>query len=163
MKDLIIIAGAPGSGKSTVCALLLKELDSVWIDFGKLREFHLDREWNKANETEEKMTFENLIFMVENYLKHGYKNIIVDDIRDFRVGELHNLFKSSMVISLYASDSEIEKRITSRNDGWKDIEKAVKWNQDIQAQPESERSYKIDNTDLSPEETVGKILNILKS
>ncbi len=70
MINIIIIAGSPGSGKSTVCGLLLKELDSVWIDYGRLREFHLDREWKKADKKEEEMTFENLALILENYIKH---------------------------------------------------------------------------------------------
>ncbi len=163
MKDLIIIAGAPGSGKSTVSRLLNEKLGSVWIDFGKLREFHLDMEWKNASEAEEQMTFENLVSIINNYIKHGYKNIIVDDLKDFRVEELHQLFRDSVVVSLFADDSKIEKRITSRNEGWKDVEKAVKWNQDIKSQTESEGGYKIDNTSLSPEDTVEKILNILNS
>ena len=51
--DLIIFAGAPGSGKTTICEILQKKLNCPLIDFGRLREPHLDRAWKKANETEE--------------------------------------------------------------------------------------------------------------
>lgn len=74
--DLIIFGGAPGSGKSTICEILQKRLNSPLIDFGWLREFHLDREWKRANEEEKQMAFENLIFILKNYIKHKYKNIM---------------------------------------------------------------------------------------
>lgn len=162
MNDLIIISGAPGSGKSSVCQLLNEKFSSAWIDYGRLREFHLDREWKKANEKEEEMTFENLISIITNYIKRGYKNIIVDDLQDFRVSQLQNIFPNSKIFTLCPEDLEIEKRIKLRNDGWKNVEDAIKWNQQIRER-DFKNEYKIDNTNLSPEGTLKKILKILNS
>lgn len=75
--NLIVIAGVPGSGKTTVSKLLKEKLNGPYIDFGCLREFHLDREWKRANETEEQMAFDNLVFMLKNYIKNDYCNRLI--------------------------------------------------------------------------------------
>jgi len=43
MKDIIIIYGAPGSGKTTVAELLQDKLQSPYVDFGWLRESRAQR------------------------------------------------------------------------------------------------------------------------
>ncbi len=126
MKDLIIIAGAPGSGKSTLTKSLREKLSSVEIEFSVFRNFHLDSEWKNKNEKEENMAFENFLFVVRNYLSHGYKNIIVHDFQDFRIPQLLAEFKNSIVITLVVDDSELKKRITNRNSGFKDVTKAYR-------------------------------------
>src|SRR3989344_461172 len=87
MKKLIVISGSPGSGKSTICSLLKEKLNSPYIEFSSLQEFHLNNEWTNWNEDGEKMAFENLIFVLKNYIKHGYKNVILTDLRDEKVQE----------------------------------------------------------------------------
>ena len=62
MKDLIILAGAPGSGKSTIGELLREKQGFPLIDFGWLRQGHLDDRWSNATPEEEQMAFENLVF-----------------------------------------------------------------------------------------------------
>ncbi len=66
-RDLIVIAGAPGSGKTTVSDLLYAELKSPYIDFGDVRNFHLDWGWTNQSPREEQMSFENLIYILKNY------------------------------------------------------------------------------------------------
>lgn len=90
--DLIVIAGAPGSGKSTVCRLLQPELDGPLIELGRLREFHLNRAWTNTSSLEEEMAFENLVGIVRNYFRHGYKNVLVTDLNDSRVQQIPGLF-----------------------------------------------------------------------
>ena len=78
---LIIIHGAPGSGKSTTASLLHKKLRSPWFEFGWISEFrnlnpHTEITW----EQETDISFENLVLVVKNYIRHGFKNIIITDI-----------------------------------------------------------------------------------
>ena len=56
------------------------------------RQLHLDREWSNTSEEEHEMAFENLVFVLRNYLKHGYRNLIVDDLQDWRIGSLSDAF-----------------------------------------------------------------------
>jgi len=73
MKELIIINGPPGIGKSTISSRLLQMLkDSVW----------LDRDWCwmmnpwVVNEETKEIALKNITFCLSNFLKSkSYKRI----------------------------------------------------------------------------------------
>ena len=163
MYDLIVIAGAPGSGKTTVADLLHGTLESPYIDFGYIREFHLDREWKNQSPREEQMSFENLVYILKNYICYGYKNIIVTDLQDFRVQQIPELFAehSYLIATLViTSDNELALRIRNRNDGFRDAQRALAWNKEIQERPLVAGEHRIDNTHNEPKRTVDIILQI---
>lgn len=163
--DLFVIAGAPGSGKTTVADLLHRALASPYIDFGYIREFHLDPEWKDQSPREEQMSFENLVYILRNYLRYGYTNIIVTDLQDFRVQQIPELFagRSYLIATLIiGSDDELASRIEQRNDGWRDVGRAVAWNRRIQERPLLVGEHRIDNTHNEPEWTLEMILQLAK-
>lgn len=164
MRDLIVISGAPGSGKSTVIPLLQKELLSPYIDFGWLRERHLLPDWSNQTPEEEEMAFENLVFILKNYLAHGYKNILVDDLKYGRVGTLVEIFSENnfLVVSLVLDDEELKRRIKERNSGFTNIEVALAWNKTLKEGPHYKNEFKIDNTANDPQKTAEKILDLIK-
>lgn len=165
MIDIIVIVGSPGSGKHTVAALLRDRLKfPPHVDLGHIREFHLDREWKQASEKEEAMSFETLLFMTRHYLKHGYKNIIVTDLQDFRVQQIPQFFENNdyCIITLVVSeDSELEKRIRARTEGFKNIQDALVWNSNLRERKLVKNEYRLDNSHNDPAQTVEKILKIL--
>lgn len=167
MKDLIFISGAPGSGKSTITKLLEEKLHSPAIDFGWLRELHLDREWKQASAEEEQMAFENLVFMLRNYIKHGYKNMLVNDLTDRRIQGLPQLFSGDnyLIVSLVLEDEdELKKRMLdeSRDSGFRDVEAALKWNQLLQERPAVKNEIKLDNSVQDAAKTVKEILKLVE-
>ncbi len=165
MKDFIIIGGSPGVGKSTIARLLRDKLDSPWIDFGKLREFHLDREWKKADSTEEEMTFENALFMLKNYAGHGYKNVIIDDLKDDKIERMPSELKDHeyVIITLFISDKDLlAERIKDRNEGFTDVLAAQEWNDRVMKRNSLPNEYKFDRISDTPEMTLEKILAHLK-
>ncbi len=135
MKDLIIISGAPGSGKTTISKLLHRQLNfPPIVDFGNIRAMHLDEKWSNQNKEEEKMSFENLLFILRNYFRHGYKNVIVNDLLDFRVQEIPRRFRSLdfLIVSLIVDDKELKKRVLGERDsGYKDVPSALEWNRKL--------------------------------
>ncbi|KKT90616.1 MAG: hypothetical protein UW93_C0027G0004 [Parcubacteria group bacterium GW2011_GWC1_45_13] len=164
MKKLIVISGSPGSGKSTICSLLKEKLNSPYIEFSSLQEFHLDNEWKNWSEDGEKMAFENLIFVLKNYIKHGYKNVILTDLRDSKVQEIPRYFENEnfVIITLTVeNDDELKKRIVDRNSGFKNVQEALDWNKDVKARPTLQNEYKIDNTHNRPEQTLEEVLKLL--
>jgi len=164
-SNLIIISGAPGSGKTTISELLQKKFDSPLIDFGNLRIFHLDRKWKKANKKEEVMSFENLVFILKNYIKHGYKNVIVNDLNDDKIFKLARVFRKNLVIfSLILNDKELEKRVVNseRDSGFRNITKALKYNQNLRKRKQLKNEFRIENSHNNPKKTLNEILRILE-
>jgi len=164
MPELIIIGGAPGCGKSTLAMQLRDLLRGPWIDFGRLREFHLDRDWSNQSSEEETMTFENLLSIIRNYIRHNYRNIIVDDLRDDRIQQVPGVLNdvSLRIVTLVVSDpSELKRRIMIRNDGWKDAEAAVAWNQRVLQRACVAHECKIDVMNKSPSAVFDEVLGEL--
>jgi dephospho-CoA kinase len=166
MPALVFIGGSPGSGKTTVSELLHEKFQSVMIDFGTLREFHLDTWWTKQSEKEEQMTFENLIFILKNYIRNGYKNVIVNDLRDFRIEQIPEHFAEDefLIVTLVVyDDEELRARVLNptRNSGFRNVEKALAWNRGIIERAAVKNEYKLDNTANNPEKTAQEIINLI--
>lgn len=166
MYDLIIIAGAPGSGKTTISKILSKKLDSPCIDFGNLRWFHLDPYWKKANDNEEKMTFENLIFMIYNYKKYGYTNVIINDFEDFRIQEAEKYFGKlnyRIFTLILKEETELKRRVLDpkRDSGFRNYEKAIDWNRKIIERGELKNEIFIENSIQDIEKTLQIIMKII--
>lgn len=165
MKDLIILAGAPGSGKSTIGELLREKEGYPLIDFGWLRQGHLNNTWSNATPEEEEMALENLTFIIKNYWKHGYKNLVVTDLQDERVAFLAERFKESkyIIISLVISnDEELRKRVLGERDsGFRNVEAALKWNRNLKSRPALANEYRVDNTHNDPLKTMQEIVALI--
>ena len=161
--DLLVIAGAPGSGKTTVSDILYATLQSPYIDFGDVRNFHLDGRWSNQSPREEQMSFENLVYILKNYIRYGYKNIILNDLKDFRVQQIpelfgeHNYLIASLIIE---NDDELAARIRNRDSGFTNVEHALTWNREIQQRPLLAGEHRIDNMRNNPQQTVNTILQI---
>jgi hypothetical protein len=166
MVDFIVIAGAPGSGKTTIARMLHARTQSVSIDFGTFREFHLDPQWKKECPREEAMAFENLVFTLRNYRRHGYENVIVTDLKDARVREFPALFPDAdlLIATLVVKDdAELARRVLlpERDSGWRDVEGALAWNRAIIERPAVDGEVKIDNTLPDPGPALERILGLL--
>lgn len=81
MKNLIIINGTMGVGKTTICTELNKELrNSVWLDG--------DWAWNMnpfvVNEETKSMVIDNITHMLKNFLNTSHiENIIFNWVLDY--------------------------------------------------------------------------------
>jgi hypothetical protein len=136
--DLIVIAGAPGSGKSTVCELLKSRLGSPYIEFSALREPHLDRQWSNESVAEEAMSFETLVCMLDNYWRHGYRDVILTDLKDERVQAIPSVFsarKFAIFTLVLHDDRELGARISQRRQGFVNVGAALAWNSAVRARP----------------------------
>jgi hypothetical protein len=167
MADLIIVGGAPGSGKSTISSLLRDRLKSPYIDFGWLREFHMEYGWTNASPEEENMAFENVLYIVRNYFRHGYTNVILTDLEDFRIAEIpiHFRYDDFVIATLVVHDDEELKRrvlIPERDSGYRDFASSIAWNRSILERPNARNEHKIDNTCPDPLPALEAILALLR-
>jgi broad-specificity NMP kinase len=163
MGHILIINGAPAVGKTTISSLLREKFDYCpHVDFGSIRVFHLNREWSNKSENEEEMSYENLLFILNNYLKHGYQNGIVDDLRDDRALRLYDDLGSeiAILITLVASDETLAQRIINptRDSGFKDLKKAQELNKQIKQRARLENEIFIETDNKTPEEVVVEIV-----
>ena len=111
MKEIVVIAGAPGSGKSTVAEALQRRLDSPMFEFGWIPEFRHTGRRDLTYVEEESLAFENLILVVQNYVKHGFENIIITDLNNDYIGQLPRILATHnvLIVTLRLSDEDVLK------------------------------------------------------
>jgi chloramphenicol 3-O-phosphotransferase len=168
MVDFIFVNGAPGAGKSSVCGLIQQDKSWPSIDFGCLRVFHLDRQWSNASAEEEQMSFENLIFILKNYHRYGYKNVLVNDLKDERLQHLSKYLPNEefkyLLVTLAVSDDEILKlRVLepTRDSGFRNYERAIEWNRILVKRELYRDEVRLDNTNMTVKETADRVLEIV--
>lgn len=166
MLDLIVIAGAPGSGKSTISNLLKETLNSPMITFGHIRGFHMNSNWSNANPKEHEMAFENMNYIVRNYLKNNYKNIILNDLEEFRVEQIPHIYGGIKyaICTLYVNnDQELKNRVLNddRDSGFRNYELAIAWNNTIRQRTRYQYEYIIDNSSNDYQIALTEILKII--
>jgi predicted kinase len=162
--DVVVIAGSPGSGKSTLMSALAEKLgDPPKIEFSDLREWHLDPLWQRQSPAEESIAFENVVFVIDNYRRHGMTPVLVTDFREHRVADLARRFEPSVVvISLVATDAVIRERIGARTDGFTSVEAASEWNARVAAADVLDCEQRHDTTTRSVNEIATFVASSLR-
>ncbi len=165
--DLIIVHGSPGNGKTTLAQELHKALESPWFEFGWIPEFTNKNPYTKISQKEEEqMSFENLVLVCKNYIKHGYKNIIISDLDDIRMLDINEVFNgyNYVIISLYSEDDDtIKERILTRDNGnsYKNWEESIGINKLIKNRRTLPNEYRIRSDIHSPQHIRDEVLRIL--
>jgi dephospho-CoA kinase len=128
---IIIIHGAPGSGKSTLTRELHERLACPWFEFGWIPEFNqLNPHTRITQAQEEQLSFENLVLVAKNYLRHGFEHILLSDLNDVRLLDIPVVFKENqfLIMTLVSENEElIKERILTRDNGntFKDVDQAL--------------------------------------
>jgi len=111
------------------------------------------------------MSFENLLYILRNYIRHGYKNVIVNDLQDFRIREIPRRFKrfDFLILTLVVEDDkELKRRLCGERDsGYRNVPAALDWNRKLIGRKLLKNEIKIANTHRHPVKTVEKILDLL--
>jgi len=167
--DIIIIKGAPGSGKSLSAKALSNFFPSgVRMEIDNLRSMVISVDW--TNQAEHISILNLSTRLVIDFLRLKYQPVIVvDTFSGNKIdGYLETLFKtdknlSVKIFGLISSDEELEKRIATRKDGeFKDIEVCKKLNHDVLKHKQPDEVL-IDTTGLSPIETARAIFDQITS
>ncbi|MDO4943580.1 MAG: AAA family ATPase [Ruminococcus sp.] len=162
MKNIFIISGTMGVGKTTVCQKLKNVLDnSVFLDGDRCWDMH---PFQVNNETKEMVT-ENICFILNNFIRCSvFENIIFcwvmdrQEIIDSIVSKLDLSDCITRSISLVCSPEALKKRLNG------DIERQLRTPDIIERSLERLPHYgqldtvKIDVSDKSVEHIVNEIV-----
>lgn len=165
--DIIVVHGSPGSGKTTIAQELHRRLESPWFEFGWIPEFTKKNPYtNISQRDEEQMSFENLVLVCKNYIKHGFENVLLTDFDDIRMLDIPQLFKeyNYVIITLYSeNDDVIKERILARNNGndFKNWEESIKTNQVVTNRKTLPNEYRIRSDNKNPNQIGDIIIKIL--
>lgn len=169
MAKIIVVAWAPGSGKTTISNLLKEKLNNCpLIDFWWIREFHLDKNWSNVSEMEEQMSFENLLFILNNYIKYNYEYVIINDLNPNRIKEITQSFHKDnfLIFSLVVTNpDELTWRVLNEErDSWyRNYIESNRLNDVLLKRELLTNEFKVDNTHNSPEKTVESIIDIINN
>ncbi len=150
---IIIINGAPGSGKSKTAELLNKTTpNSAWIDGDWL--LRINPRTNSDSERD--LRYEQIANVARTYHDHGYKNVFISFVYFGPIGLKHqieflNQIDEVKVFALAPSDESLSERHAGDSSPREDIYSSVEINTKLRSLTGVEF---IDNSNLSVEETV---------
>jgi broad-specificity NMP kinase len=166
MKKLIIVNGTMGAGKTTVCKLLMKQLQpSVFLD----GDWCWDMNPFVVNEENKAMVMDNITDLLKSFCRNsGYEYILFcwvihlegifeQILRSLRECEFE-LYKFTLMCSEPALRSRLEK----------DVETGIRQPDVIERSVsrlplyESINTFKIDVSSIAPEQAAEKIAQIVK-
>ena len=166
--NIIVIHGAPGSGKTTLAELLHAQLKSPWFEFGWIPEFtRRNPHTDISSREEEQLSFENLILVTQNYIRHGFENVILSDLNDARLLDIAREFHDTphMIVTLTAEDDNLLKQrilVRTGENAYKDWRQAQHINAMIAARPPLPNEVRICVDHHGPEEIAEQVLALLK-
>jgi len=167
--DIIILRGAPGSGKSQSAKSLSEFFPKgVRMEIDILRSMVISVDW--TNQKEHINILHLSTKSVYDFIQLGFRPVIVvdtfsgDKIQK-HIDDIQQLDKtlSIKIFGLYSSEEEIEKRIASRKKGeFRDLKICKRLNEEVKKKIYT-GEYHIDTTGLLPMETAKVIYDQLNN
>lgn len=162
MKNLFLVGGTMGVGKTTTCQILKRKLDnSVFLDGDWCWDMHPFQ----VTEETKKMVMDNICFLLNNFIRcSAYENIVFcwvmheQPIIDEIIARLDLSDCACFPISLICSREALQARLQMDvNAGMRDEEVIARSTDRIMLY-EKLATYKVDVSHISPEETADLII-----
>lgn len=164
MKDLYVIGGPAGVGKTAVCGILKRRLDNcVFLD----GDWVWDSEPLLITEETKRTAVQNIIFLLDSYIRcPDYSNIVfcwdlndqetIDEILMWINHRDCAVRKISLICSEQTLRDRLGKEVESGRRSAESLEKSVRG----LSLYERLDSYKIDVSEMSPEEAANAVLQV---
>ncbi|MDR1464197.1 MAG: hypothetical protein LBJ11_02695 [Oscillospiraceae bacterium] len=166
IRQVVVVHGAPGTGKTTVAAQLHERLRCPWFEFGWIPEFCAKNPHTEIPaQDEEQLSFENLVLVTKNYFAHGFGRVLLSDLNDVRLLDLPTVFGHNYVIfTLETAEAIQRKRILTRDNGnsYRDCAQAAKILRKISGRPPLPNEYRLDSMQQTPDALTDQILELLE-
>lgn len=159
--QLIIIRGTPGSGKSSLGRRLKKTFPAgVLIEIDNVRGMMNDVDWN--SEEQHFIALEAAAATVNSFIKSKRIPVIIVDM--FMPDKLTYFLKkvplNYKIVSLLVNENALEKRLTDRKEGFKDVSRGNMLNKKVSDHP-AEHEICIDTSEIGKNEVLEKCLREL--
>ena len=169
-KKVILIAGVPGSGKTSLLKGIQKALNSLYFRSDDVRDILEELYGNHILANNANLKYEYFLFVFETNIKKFKNQAIILDISLDRAYEF--VFKliekysyPQFVISLNCSKESLIQRIEQREKKYKDefLQKLPQWISDHQNfERNNIPDISIDTDNTTVEEGVKRVLSLLK-
>jgi hypothetical protein len=167
--DILILRGAPASGKSQTAKCLSKYFPKgVRLEIDTLRSMVISVNWTNQDEHINLLNLST--HLVYDFIKLGFRPIIIVDTFSSGklvnyLGKLQKIVKnlSIQIIGLFASEEELRRRILSRKSSeFRDYAICHRLNNEV-IRKKYGGECQIDTTGLSPNDTAKLIFNCLQN
>lgn len=162
MKNIYLIGGTMGVGKTTTCQVLKKKLPNCAFLDG---DWCWDMDPFQVNEETKAMVMENIIFMLNSFIRCSvYENIVFcwvmheQEIMDRILARLELKDCQVFLFSLVASPKALKIRLQKDIDQGLRTEDVLRRSMDRLPFYEKLDTVKIDVSNISPEETARQII-----
>ncbi len=160
-KQLIIINGTMGIGKTTICRSLYQKIQHcVWLDGDWC---WMMNPWNFSEENK-RMVEKNITFLLRSYLTNPDFDYVIfswvlhtENIFNIILGRLKDLNFKLKKITLTCSEEALRERMRDKGENEDKIKKSI----ERLHQYSSMDTDKVDTTHLTESETVDKILSVI--
>jgi broad-specificity NMP kinase len=161
LKNFIIVNGAMGVGKTSICKELNKKLvNSAW----------LDGDWcmmmNPFTEANQKIFLDNIYYLLNNYLSHPTFEYVLfswliprEDMMNYMIKKLSDNDFRLIRVTLLCADDKLRERMLRTGRDELTIEKSMLYQETFK---NSNTTEKVDTTELSLGETADEVLRIIK-
>ena len=167
MRDVIILRGAPGVGKTCAAKFLARHFpQGILMEVDGLRCMVISVDWK--NTAQHLDALEVSATLADSFLGQGYTPVIVVDTFSKTklpryLERLEGLGRTYVSFALYASDQELAKRIERRpSHEFREVDVCVSLNRDT-TNALCEGEHVMDTTQMAPEDVAKAILRTLES
>ena len=161
--DILILAGAPAVGKTTVAEAVREQLGGALTDMGSIREMYLDREWKQANTDEADMSFRLACKVAREFVSNGIRPVQITDVlpRHLPMAGTELAGTEHGIVSLYVTEKDVlQGRMLdpTRDSGFSDLEESWRRNESERRRELYERETRIDTTSMTVTEAAERVM-----